>query len=118
MNKATLIDSIVERTGMGRNAVENTIDTMLDVIVKQLQDGDSVNLTGFGKFSARVRSARMGVDPQNPQERITIPEVVVPKFKAGKGLKDSLKHSHGAKKAESQTEAPATSPTEYNEPAL
>ena len=134
MNKAALIDAIVERTGAGRNMVENVVATMLDVVVKQLQDGDSVNLTGFGKYSARVRSARMGVDPQNPSARITIPEVVVPKFKAGKGLKDSLKHSQGARRKEGGTEggeaesptplggemeAPAVEPTpDYSEPAV
>jgi len=48
-------------------------------------------LFGFGAFSARIRTARMGVNPKNPTERIHIPEVRVPKFKAGKTLKDSLK---------------------------
>ena len=93
MNKASLIDSIVEQTGVNRKSVELIIDSMLDTITKSLRGGEAVNLTGFGKFSARTRSARMGVDPQNPSQRIQIPTVTVPKFKSGKALKDALKHS-------------------------
>lgn len=96
MNKSTLIDSIVEQTGINRKTVEQLIDTLLDTIVKNMQNGNSVNLTGFGKFSPRTRSARMGVDPQNPSQKIQVPTVIVPKFKAGKALKDALKHSSGA----------------------
>ncbi|MDO8582048.1 MAG: HU family DNA-binding protein, partial [bacterium] len=47
--------------------------------------------TGFGQFLARHRSARMGVNPQKPSEKMQIPAVIVAKFKAGKGLKDALK---------------------------
>lgn len=96
MNKAALIDSLAEQTGLNKKVIETVIDTMLDTVVKVLQNGDDVSLTGFGKFSARTRSARMGVDPQNPSQKIQIPAVVVPKFKSGKALKDALKHSGGA----------------------
>jgi len=48
-------------------------------------------LTGFGAFSARTRKGRIGVNPRNIEEKITIPPVKVAKFKAGKNLKDSLK---------------------------
>lgn len=93
MNKAALIDKLVEQIGLNKKVVETVVDSMLDTIVKSLQNGDEVNLTGFGKFSARTRSARMGVDPQNPTQKIQVPAVVVPKFKSGKALKDALKHS-------------------------
>ncbi|MDP3971045.1 MAG: HU family DNA-binding protein [bacterium] len=93
MNKASLIDTLVEKTGLNKKDVEAVLDTTLDTIVATLQNNGDVNLTGFGKFSARTRSARMGVDPQNPSNRIQVPAVVVPKFKAGKALKDALKHT-------------------------
>ena len=67
------------------------MDALENIIIEALKAGSEVTLTGFGTFSARVRSARMGVNPQNPSQRIEIPQVVVPKFKAGKALKDSLK---------------------------
>lgn len=101
MNKNALIDSIVEQTGVHRKTVEQVLDTLLDTIVKNMQNGQAVNLTGFGKFSPRTRSARLGVDPQNPSQKIQVPAVVVPKFKAGKALKDALKHSGATGVAES-----------------
>jgi DNA-binding protein HU-beta len=56
-----------------------------------LKKGDEVVLTGFGAFSVKMRAARTGVNPQKPSEKIQIPAVKVPKFKAGKALKDELK---------------------------
>jgi DNA-binding protein HU-beta len=91
MNKATLIDAIVAKTGVNKKTVESVIDTLLDTVTATIKVGDIVTLTGFGKFSARLRSARLGVDPLNPKQKIQMPAVLVPKFKAGKALKDSLK---------------------------
>lgn len=91
MNKAALIDSIVQQTGATKKLVEEIIDSMLATITTQIKSGDTVNLTGFGKFSARMRTARLGVDPLNPTQKIQMPAVLVPKFKSGKTLKDSLK---------------------------
>lgn len=97
VNKAKLIEMVAEKTGLNKQMVETVIDAMLDTIVKSMQSGESVNLTGFGRFSPRTRAARVGVDPQSPDKRIQVPTVVVPKFKSGKALKDALKHSHQPK---------------------
>lgn len=91
MNKAELIDSISEKVGLSKKETEEVIDTMTDTIIAKLKAGDEVTLTGFGAFSARTRKGRIGVNPRNPQEKIEIPSVVVPKFKAGKNLKEALK---------------------------
>jgi DNA-binding protein HU-beta len=96
MNKATLIDTIANKTSLARKDVETVIETFEATVIETLKKGEEVTLAGFGAFSARTRSARMGVNPQNPEERIQIPEVTVPKFKAGKNLKDSLKHKPAA----------------------
>ncbi|MEK7072789.1 MAG: HU family DNA-binding protein, partial [Patescibacteria group bacterium] len=64
--------------------------------------------TGFGAFSARKRKGREGINPRNPSEKITIPSVVVAKFKAGKNLKEALKAPHSEVKAEPE---PVSSPT-------
>ena len=92
MNKAELSDKLAEKVGLTKKQVEETLDGFEAVVIDELKAGGEVTLTGFGTFSARVRGARMGVNPQNPSERIEIPEVVVPKFKAGKALKDALKN--------------------------
>lgn len=92
---------------------------MLQVIIEELLDGHKVNLVGFGSFEAKTRHARGGINPQNPAERITIPEVKVAKFKTGKTLKDALKGKITLKEAkasfdqedeaeEKTTDAPVT----------
>ncbi|MFA5995983.1 MAG: HU family DNA-binding protein [Patescibacteria group bacterium] len=97
MNKASLIEAISERVRLNKKAVESVLDTFEFVTIQCLQAGESVNLTGFGKFLPRVRTARAAADPQNPTQKIQVPTVVVPKFKAGKTLKDALKQAKLAK---------------------
>lgn len=91
MNKADLAQAVAEKLSLPKRQVEETLNTLLDTIVAQLKKNEEVVLTGFGAFSAKKRAARQGVNPQNPTEKIQIPAVTVPKFKAGKGLKDALK---------------------------
>lgn len=91
MNKYDLADAIVAKTNLAKKDVEAVLDAMLSTITDTLKNDQSVTLTGFGTFSAKYRSARMGVNPQKPDERIEIPAVTIPKFKAGKALKDALK---------------------------
>ena len=91
MNKAELSEKIASQVGLTKKQADEVLEALESVVIAALKQGQEVTLTGFGTFSARVRTARMGVNPQNPSERIEIPEVVVPKFKAGKALKDALK---------------------------
>ncbi len=91
MNKAELAVRLAEKLNLPKKRGEETIETLTDLITEELQRNGEVTIAGFGTFSARLRASRMGVNPQNPKERIQIPEVRVPKFKAGKTLKDALK---------------------------
>ncbi|HBV33424.1 TPA: DNA-binding protein [Patescibacteria group bacterium] len=91
MNKAELIDTLINKCAVTRKQAEDMIDGFTDTVMATLKSGGEVTIAGFGTFSARTRTARMGVNPLNPSERIQIPEVRVPKFKAGKNLKEALK---------------------------
>ena len=91
MNKAELAQVLAEKMNLSKRETEDIVNTMVDVITTTLQKGEEVVLTGFGAFSVKQRAARTGVNPQNPSEKIQIPAVKVPKFKAGKALKDALK---------------------------
>lgn len=91
MNKVQLIETIATKTGVNKKVVDDVLMGFEDVVIETLKASGEVTLTGFGTFSARRREARMGVNPQKPSERMSIPAVTVPKFKAGKTLKDSLK---------------------------
>lgn len=91
MNKAELIEKLAEKSELPKTKVEELLDTMLSIITETLKAGGEVTLTGFGQFLARQRSARMGVNPQKPGEKMQINAVTVAKFKTGKALKDALK---------------------------
>lgn len=91
MNKAELIDIIAEKTGISKKQAEDMLEIFEQTVISTLKSGGEVSLTGFGTFMAKRREARMGVNPQKPSEKIQIPAVTVPKFKAGKTLKDALK---------------------------
>lgn len=91
MNKASLIEAIAEKTGMTKKQAEDMLEAFTQIVTERLKNKEEVTITGFGAFMAKDRSARGGVNPQNPKERIQIHAVTIPKFKAGKGLKDALK---------------------------
>ncbi len=98
MNKATLALKLSERMDIPRKQGEEFIELLQEIITDTLSKDESVTIAGFGTFSSRIRSARKGVNPRKPDEIIDVPAVKVPKFKAGKALKDALKASmHGAK---------------------
>lgn len=91
MNKATLIEKIAAEAAVSKKDATNMLNGLVNIIISELKVGNEVTLTGFGTFSAKTRHARNGVNPQNPSEKIRIPEVTVAKFKTGKTLKDALK---------------------------
>ncbi len=92
MNKAELIEKLAEKASLNKKQVEDLLQGFEDTVTETIKAGGEVTLTGFGTFLAKERSARTGVNPQNPTEKIQIAAVRVPKFKAGKSLKDALKH--------------------------
>jgi len=91
MNKAELAEVLAGKLNVSKREAEDMLNTFTDVVTEELKKDGEVVLTGFGAFSAKTRAARTGVNPQHPTEKIQIPAVRVPKFKAGKALKDALK---------------------------
>ena len=91
MNKAELASRLADKLQVSKKVGEDFVEAFEEIVTRALVNGEEVTIAGFGTFSARVRAGRMGVNPQKPTEKIQIPSVTVPKFKAGKALKDSLK---------------------------
>ncbi len=89
MNKSDLVDAIATSADISKAAAGRALDGMLEAIKKSLKKGDEVTLVGFGSFSVEKRAARKGRNPQTGAE-ITIKAAKVPKFRAGKGLKDAV----------------------------
>jgi len=112
MNRAELAEKIAESVGITRVQAEDALKAFVDITINTLKADGEVTLAGFGTFSARRRKGREGINPRNPQEKITIPSVVVAKFKAGKNLKEALKNEGEAPAAEPEVETPSESTEE------
>ena len=91
MSKQELINSIAESAGITKRAAGDSLDALINIVTKNLKKGDTVTITGFGTFKVSKRAARQGVNPRNPSQRISIPAMKVPSFKAGKTLKDAVR---------------------------
>lgn len=90
INKDTLVDAIAAKTELAKKEVEAVIETLLEKITEEIRTGNKVTLTGFGTFKVSNRAAREGINPQT-KEKIQIPAMTVPKFTAGKALKEAVK---------------------------
>ncbi|WP_150271042.1 HU family DNA-binding protein [Paenibacillus tepidiphilus] len=90
MNKSDLINVVTEATELPKKDATKAVDAVFEAISSALQNGDKVQLVGFGNFEVRERSARKGRNPQTGEE-IEIPSSKVPAFKPGKALKDGIK---------------------------
>ena len=89
MNKADLIDSVSNSSGLPKSKVDEVIGATIDCIIKSVTKGDNVQLVGFGTFGSGKRAARMGRNPRTGEE-IKIPASKTVKFTAGKAFKDSV----------------------------
>ena len=93
MNKQELAEVISQKVAeVPKVKVLEVLEAMTEVMTETMKSGGEVTLAGFGAFLARTRKGRTGINPQT-KAPIEIPPVTVPKFKAGKGLKDALKSS-------------------------
>ena len=90
MHKDKLVDSIAEKLGSTKAEAERVINVALDEITNALSRGEEVALTGCGTFQVSSRQARAGVNPRTG-EKIQIAAIKVPKFRAGKNLKEAVR---------------------------
>ena len=89
MNKNDLITKAADLTDLSKVDANSAVDSIFDAIEQALTAGDEVRLVGFGTFSVAKRAASTGRNPRTG-EPMQIPASIRAKFKAGKGLKDSV----------------------------
>ena len=89
MNKTELVEAIAKDSGLSKAASEKAVKAFVDVVSKELKKKGKVQLVGFGTFETSKRAARTGKNPQTGAA-LKIPAATVPKFKAGKALKDAV----------------------------
>ena len=90
MNKAALIEHMSKETKLPKTACKNAVESFIRAVEFSLKKGKTVVLTGFGTFTVMKRKERVGINPATGQ-KMKIAAKRVPKFKAGKKLKDMVK---------------------------
>lgn len=89
MNKAQLVNSLSEQTGLSKTKSKEVIDVLTSTITSTLAEGDKVTLVGFGTFTTTERPARKAMNPKT-SEVIDVPAKRVAKFKPGAALSNTV----------------------------
>lgn len=89
MNKKELISELAHITEINQKEIELSINTLIDIVIKELKKGEQVSIAGFGIFKKVDKIARVGVNPSTGA-KINIPAKSVPKFTPAKLFKDSF----------------------------
>lgn len=90
MNKQAIVAKIAKDTGMSKVSAAAALDSLIDGITRSLKKGDPVSFVGFGTFKTANRKARTARNPQTG-DAIKIPKRRVPRFTAGKALKQAVR---------------------------
>ena len=83
MNKNELVSAVAEAAKVSKGDAQSAVEAVFSVITGELKKGGDVRLIGFGNFTVSKRAASTGAE-------VKIPARTVPKFSAGKGLKDAV----------------------------
>jgi DNA-binding protein HU-beta len=89
LNKADLIEQIAQAAEISKSAAERSIDALVSAVKSSLRKDEALTLVGFGTFYAAKRKARTGRNPRTG-EALSIQAARLPKFRAGKALKDAI----------------------------
>jgi DNA-binding protein HU-beta len=89
MNKTELIEQIANSADISKASAGRALDAAIVAVTTSLKKGQTVTLVGFGSFYVGNRAARSGRNPRTG-DAIKIKAAKVPKFRAGKGLKDAV----------------------------
>jgi DNA-binding protein HU-beta len=90
MTKQKLIETLARETSLSKREVEGVLTRLTAIVGQTIKKGEKVSITGFGTFDLGKRAARRGVNPQTGEE-IHIPEMPMPRFRAGKRLKEVVR---------------------------
>ena len=90
MNKTELCAAVANKSGLAKKDAEKFTAAFVDVVIETLQQGEKIQIVGFGTFEVKDRPARKARNPRTGEE-IDIPATKAPVFRIGKALKDSVK---------------------------
>ena len=89
MNRSELIEAIAKQTGATKADTDRVLSAFIETVEKNIKRKEGVRLVGFGTFLTSKRKARTGRNPQTGEE-LKIPARVVPVFRPGAALKETV----------------------------
>ena len=92
MTKRELVNRISEEIGLTHQQVHLVVQKTLDAIVESLVKGDTIEFRDFGVFEVKTRKARLGRNPNRPENTVSIPPRRIVKFKPGKSMKEKVQN--------------------------
>ncbi|MBR0474430.1 MAG: HU family DNA-binding protein [Erysipelotrichaceae bacterium] len=90
LNKKELAEKLADEFELTKKAAGEQIQFLLDVVTSELEKGNTVDLSGFGKFVVKEKAAHEGINPAT-MEKITIAAKKAVAFKPAKALKENVK---------------------------
>ena len=90
MTKRDLVVRISNETGLVQQQVLEVVQKTLDYIAESVIKGETVELRNFGVFEVKIRKARVGRNPNEPERDVPIPQRAVVKFKPGKEMREGV----------------------------
>ena len=87
LTKADLIEEVLRITELPRKESETIVETIFDSIIQSLQQGQKIEIRGFGSFRTRERRGRVGRNPKTGA-KVEVPAKKIPFFKPSKELED------------------------------
>lgn len=89
MNKTQLIDTVKKESNLKKQEVEIVLESLLNIIMNEVANGEKVQITGFGSFERKERNERIVKNPKT-QEDMIVPSSKVPGFSAGSIFKEKV----------------------------
>jgi integration host factor subunit beta len=107
MTKAELVEDVARAAELTKKDAERLVEIVFESIIETLNQGEKIELRGFGSFRVRERGARRGRNPKTG-DPVNIPAKRVPYFKPGKELKELInEEGDSASASPASSEAPA-----------
>jgi integration host factor subunit beta len=117
MTKAELVEDVAEAAELTKKDAERLVEIVFESIIETLNQGEKIELRGFGSFRVRERGARRGRNPKTG-DPVSIPAKRVPYFKPGKELKELINEDHSRLATASEPSASAVSDDTRQPPSL
>src|SRR6185369_3014959 len=110
MTKADLVNDVADAAELTKKDAERLVEIVFESIIDSLNQGEKIELRGFGSFRVRSRGARRGRNPKTG-DPVDIPAKRVPYFKPGKELKELINEDEDGEQSAAKTETPSLEAT-------